>query len=191
MNRWTKDGMLALVVTCLLFAMSLTVNVMQATRGRVLTKRVEVLSSYEPLAIGTVVPSVSAVDVRGEFRTAVPQHPRRPVVLYWMRPSCVWSQRNEDGFRALAAGARERFDVLAVSASLDGLQAFHQRGRGAFMSFGPISETARRAYRLNGTPTTIVVDERLRVVRVWVGAYTGGIAQEIEEYFGVELPTLR
>ena len=46
------------------------------------------------------------------------------------------------------------------------------------------------AYRLGGTPDTLVVSSDGTLLRHWKGAYSGSNKQEIEEYFAITLPGL-
>ena len=46
------------------------------------------------------------------------------------------------------------------------------------------------AYRLSGTPQTIVVSSRGEVMKNWNGAYVGDVKHEVESYFGIILPGL-
>lgn len=45
-----------------------------------------------------------------------------------------------------------------------------------------------RRLHVGGTPRTIVVSRDGAVVRDWVGAYTNATLQEVEQFFGVDLP---
>ena len=44
------------------------------------------------------------------------------------------------------------------------------------------------AYRLGGTPNTLVVSGDGRLLHQWRGAYSGSSKKEIEDYFGITLP---
>jgi len=44
------------------------------------------------------------------------------------------------------------------------------------------------AYRLGGTPATIVVSPEGKLLREWKGAYMGDAKHQIEEYFDVSFP---
>ena len=53
-----------------------------------------------------------------------------------------------------------------------------------------VSAEFKAAYRLGGTPATILVGSDGRVQRAWAGAFQGRIETEIESLFGVSLPGL-
>jgi hypothetical protein len=45
-------------------------------------------------------------------------------------------------------------------------------------------------YRFSGTPQTLLISNERRVLQTWAGAYSGVQKQEIESYFGLQLPGL-
>jgi hypothetical protein len=47
------------------------------------------------------------------------------------------------------------------------------------------------AYKLGGTPQTLVVSEDGKVMKNWKGAYMSNIQKEVEDYFHIDLPGIR
>lgn len=53
-----------------------------------------------------------------------------------------------------------------------------------------LTELSKLTYKLGATPQTIVVSPEGKVIKNWMGAYSGDKAREVEEYFNVRLPGL-
>ena len=53
-----------------------------------------------------------------------------------------------------------------------------------------VSGETRAALRLGGTPQMLVVSEKGKLLKNWIGAPQDDLETEIEEYLGVQLPGL-
>jgi len=54
-----------------------------------------------------------------------------------------------------------------------------------------LSDDTKKAYKMGGTPQTIVVSSDGQVLQNWNGAYTGEQQKQVEEFFGITLPGLK
>jgi len=54
-----------------------------------------------------------------------------------------------------------------------------------------MSYTFYNAYKVGGTPNTLVISPEGRVLKNWRGAYMDDLQREVEQYFEVELPGIR
>jgi len=173
----------------LLLVLSAAVNAGQAYRILQLNNALNAIADERKLAVGTRVPPLVILDAAGK-RSEVRTVGARPLVVYWMSPGCGWCKKNEANIRALAAGVRGKYSLIALTSSARSASGFEAVAHIGMPILGePDSETARR-YRFGGTPQTIVIDSDGTVTKVWTGAYRGTILAEVEQYFGLTLPGL-
>ncbi len=142
-----------------------------------------------PLKVGDKVPDFRASRLEGG--ELILSFDQRPAILYTFSPACIWCDRNLDNARELARQARPRYDFVAVALNDTGLAEYVRDRRLDWLVVGNVPEEVRRAYRMTGTPETIVVGRRGTVLRAWSGAYTANITKQIETFFGVTLPGLQ
>jgi len=140
-----------------------------------------------PLAPGTQVPSVSGESLSGSVSITYPS--AAPVLLYYFSPECSWCRRNWDNLRVLANAVQGRFRLVALSTLPRPSEEVRRRLSG-FEVLWNFSQDARSAYRLGGTPMTVVVSADGKVLKAWTGAFQGRVEREIESYFNVDLPGL-
>lgn len=57
-----------------------------------------------------------------------------------------------------------------------------------FPVYNDLSPHSTSSYKLGGTPQTLVISSEGRILKSWFGAYSGPVAQEVEEYFSIRLP---
>jgi hypothetical protein len=111
-------------------------------------------------------------------------------LLYVFTPACGWCKRNEDNLRSLVSQTSESLRIIGVSLSHDGLVEYVRQRFPPVKVVKPDARTIT-AYKLSGTPTTILVSSQGIVLRVWKGAYIENIQQDLEQYFRIKLPGLR
>jgi peroxiredoxin len=164
-------------------ALSVTVNVLLAHR---------LLGAAAPAArgleVGSVVEPFAGVAVGGIPITI--EYPNTlPTVLYYFSPACSWCERNWANIRALVAETKGRYRFLGVSpvAVTPDFMRQHQLD---FETATGISPEVAKQYAFGGTPQTMVISADRRVLHIWSGAYTGLQRQEVEGYFGIQLPGL-
>lgn len=167
----------SLAICVMLLVMSVSLNVLQAQRLRA-------APPGNPVR-GTQLAAVEVTTVTG---TRVPLSSLtggRATVIYYYSETCGWCVRNLANARALREGTRDRFSFVALTNSRPA------RSRHEVLSpdfTGVISDAARRALKLSGTPQTLLVAADGTVIGSWRGAFSGQVAVEVERHFGVSLP---
>lgn len=166
-----------------LLLVSATVNVVQARRiqssAKLRTSGAHVGLRAEPFAV---------TDVNGK-PTWIHFDQSVPTVIYYFSPSCGWCERNWDNVREVASQARGRYRVVAISSEVN-LTRFVDEHRLSFEVYGGVSDDARFALGLTGTPHTVVVSAQGIISHDWSGAYTGSLERAVEELLHVALPGL-
>jgi hypothetical protein len=142
-----------------------------------------------PLRRGDTVPALGGVSLNGE--PTVVRFDSRPVIVYVFSPKCAWSNRNIKNAEGLRRGVAQSHDFVAVPLDESDLLTYLHKNELGWQIIRQVSPEIRRAFRMMATPQTIVVDRGGTVRYVWTGAYTEGIAKEIERTFGVLLPGLQ
>jgi peroxiredoxin len=165
-------------------------NAVQGYRIRRLTQAVDQLAWRHSLHEGDVLPAFISLNPRGEREEVVRDRPAKPVLLYWMSPTCPWCARNEANFRTVVAAVRDRYDVIAVSATFDGLARFASESQLSYRLVGPPVPEVLASYKFAETPMTIVLSRDRHVERVWHGVYDGKTRDEVERFFSTTLPGL-
>jgi hypothetical protein len=140
-----------------------------------------------PLAPGTRVPPISGDSVTGQVTIVYPAS--QPIVLYYFSADCGWCRRNWDNVGVLANSLKGRFRLVALSASPGVAEEVRNRLSG-FEVVWNARQDVRSAYRLGGTPMTVVVGTDGNVLKAWSGAFQGRVEREIERFFNVDLPGL-
>lgn len=182
------SGIALAIVTTLLLS-SASINVLLARKVQRLTRVVDLIRADAKLAIGASVPpiAVKALDGHPLAINYDPTDP--PTLLYVLTPSCGWCIKNLANIKALAEQAHTRFRIIGLSLSSDNLRDYVISANLTFPVY-EISAEGARAYKLGGTPQSLVISPDGKVLKNWGGAYTGTVQKEIEEYFGVRLPGL-
>jgi hypothetical protein len=110
-------------------------------------------------------------------------------ILYWFSPSCPWCAKNIQNVKALSSAVGNGYRLVGIALDSPELRAYAENAKITFPIYS-INETVRRAWKLQGTPTTIVLGAHGEVQRVWIGAYEHNSQIEIERFFGTKLPGL-
>ena len=179
--QWTRSSVVS-GLTAMLLMLSVGVNVMQA-------KRIKTMSDARAAAVSSVGHQVVPLEGFSSEGAPVRRSVARdvPTVLYYFSPTCIWCDRNWDNIRALDRGAKGRYRVLLVTRVRGVRQYLAERGLKLEVVEG-VSEATVDAYKLNGTPQTLVASIEGIVTHDWRGAFTPRIERKIEELFGVSLP---
>jgi hypothetical protein len=181
MTQWTKSSVVSMLTVGLLM-LSVGVNVSQAKRIKDLVKaRVSAVSS-----VGHQVVPIEGFSSDGA-PVLKPVGKDIPTVLYYFSPTCAWCDRNWDNIRALDRGANGRYRVLLVTRARGVRQYLADRRLDLEVVEG-ISESVAEAYKLNGTPQTLVASIEGIVTHDWRGAFTPRMERQIEDLFGIALP---
>lgn len=180
-TQWTRSSVVS-VLTAALLMLSVGVNVLQARRIKTMVDaRASAVSSVGQQVVPLEGFSPEGIPVRRSVARDV------PTVLYYFSPTCVWCERNWDNIRALDRGAQGRYRVLLVTRARGVRQYLAERRLNLEVVEG-VSEATVEAYKLNGTPQTIVASIEGLVTHDWRGAFTPRIERKIEGLFGIALP---
>jgi len=168
----------------IVIAASITLNLLQSHRLKALSRTPDAAPRAGTLVPGLDVTDADATPVRIEYGPG-----QRPTILYFFSPSCSWCERNWPAVHALERATRGRYRFVAVTTA--GGDERQTRASGLPVpTYWGWSETGRQSYQLRGTPHTVVIAPTGRVLRSWIGAYTGAARAELERYFQVDLPEL-
>jgi hypothetical protein len=178
MNAGSRLAWIAL----LMLSISAAVNVLQAQRIRALEGR----QASGISLVGRGLPELTGAAPTGTPRR-IDLTGAQPTVLYYFSPSCGWCDRNWANLEAIAAGARGRYRVLAVTSNR-GTSEYIRERRITLDVLEGLDENSRQAVGFSLSPHTIVVSADGQITHDWRGAYTPRIERQIEDVFGVLLP---
>jgi len=167
---------------------SLCLNVILAQRVSNFRQLAEVLKDEQRLTIGVAVPPIPAKDLDGRKVPINYDQPGRTTILYVFSPSCSWCGRNIANIKAIASLNRSGLRLIGLSLSDKDLKDYVAQNNLNFPVYSGIPGNVKQAYRLSGTPQTIVVSDQGRVIKTWMGAYSGELQKEVEDYLQVSLP---
>lgn len=180
---WSHTSILTLLLACSVF-----INLLLARKVSQLQQFIFEVSSEGRLEIDSRVPPIEARDVDGNPVFINYTGSERPTVLYVFTPQCDWCTRNLANVRTIANHAGERYRFVGLSLSSDQLREYISRNNIDYPVYTELPDSVRSAYMLGGTPQTIIVSAEGRVIKNWMGAYSHGLRQDVEEYFRVRLP---
>lgn len=178
-----------LLVTGLLIVSAVT-NVLLVYKVRQLRGVITALKDEDVIQAGVHLPPLTAQDLAGQITTVRFDDTDRATLLYVFTPSCGWCKKNEDNIKALTTQTGNKVRFVGLSLSQEGLKEYVAQKLPSAMVVTPDARTVT-AYKLTGTPETILVSPAGIVLRVWKGAYADSSKREVEEYFQVKLPGLR
>jgi peroxiredoxin len=172
-----------------MLGVSLITNLLLAYRVKTLGDSMRELNAPPPgLEVGTTVSPIKAHTLGGQTEVISYAEEERPVVLYVFTPQCSWCARNLANFKALLAHERGTYRFVGLSLTDKDLQDYAAKNQlDCPIYFNPAEETMRE-YKLGGTPQTIVISREGKVLKNWVGAYTGQQQTEVEQFFQLSLP---
>jgi hypothetical protein len=111
----------------------------------------------------------------------------RTTLLYVFSSTCIWCDRNSANIQAVV---KARPDLRIVGVSLGPTLDKESATKSPFKEILRPSAATVRAYRLGGTPATIVVSPTGKILNAWAGAYGGPIAESVSKALAVSLPGL-
>src|SRR5215831_6109168 len=164
--------------------MSVDMNVFLSRKVRVLRVIEASLRAEGSLKVGEVVPALQGKDLNGQ-PVSFAYDSRFATVIYVLSPTCTWCKRNEANAEALAINLVGKYRFLGVSLSSDGLSEYAQSAHISSPLYSDLQGNTLSAYKLGGTPQTIVVSPEGKVLKNWKGAYIDEGKEEVESYFGV------
>src|SRR5258708_28757837 len=158
-------GVSRFVALVYLFAVaSVSLNVLLAYRLRSLGQ-VQAAKIADPLLkVGSTVPPIAAVGLDGKEEVISSQDTDKDTVLYIFTPPCSWCARNLDNFKTLIDKESGQYRIIRLSLSKEGLVQYAAKNGLDLPIYSGLSMATRLAYRLSGTPETIVVSHEGRVL---------------------------
>lgn len=182
---------LVVVITLGLLTASAITNLTLIHRVRRLEAIVTAVKEEHSLHAGERVPSETLESVSGKRWVLSYSQSAAPTILYIFAPHCDWCRKNIAGAAEVATQTYGRYRFVGVSLSgaepdlREYLEANHIRY--------PVYVAPRGFaldYLVAGTPTTILVSARGRVMKTWNGAYFGDTARAMETDLGVHIASL-
>jgi hypothetical protein len=197
--RFFPEGMRRWAVThvglAVLLLLSLTLNGLLIWRALYWQHRAQdriAGQRSDPLAAMTVLPALRGKHPDGSEAVVDFTKSGKPTLLYLMSPHCGWCARNLGNFKALVQQGRNRYRLVAVSVTAEGLAEYvsanHWTPSDLEVVFD-VPESVLQAEDLMATPQTLLVSPEGKLVRRWQGAYTDNQG-EVEKALGVRLPGL-
>ena len=144
----------------------------------------------ELLARGDKVPPIAAKTLAGRAQRIEYSAAEMPSVLYVFSPDCPWCLRNVDNVKHLVAATQDRFRFVGISTRVEGLVPYLEETGLELPVYSVAADKDAPAFLMAGVPQTLVVSADGEVLQSWRGAYAAGIQEEVEDFFGVELPGL-
>jgi peroxiredoxin len=191
MNRYVRVGATLLILSLFMnvvLAQALRAERKESNRLRVGLLRIKAASG---LNVGTAVPPLVGEDASGTI-LRVTYETGLPTLLYIFSPTCGWCERNINNVKALGQQLSRSHRVLGVTISPVPLESRLKESRSlGFPVLFEISPETVEAYKLGGTPQTLLISSQGVVLENWKGAYTSGLKRRLEAHFGVSLPGLR
>lgn len=184
-------GSKLLVLNTVVLIASVALNVLLAYRLQRQDSSIVAKRAENMLNVGVSVPPIPAKRWGDDQQEVISfSDTNRPTVLYIFTPPCSWCKRNNDNFNALVAQKSEQYRFIGLSLSKDGLGEYLTTHHLSIPIYVDLSKDTAAAYKLGGTPQTLVISPQGTVVKNWKGAYTGGQEAEVESFFQVKLPGL-
>jgi peroxiredoxin len=179
------------LVLLLLLTVSVGLNVLLAHRVHQLGVATIGQFLQAQLQVGAFVPPIAAKGLDGQSEKITYGDSDRPTVLYIFTPQCGWCTRNMDNLKALlrAKGQDNRF--IGVSLSPIGLAEYLRTHQLTIPVLTGLSSDTISAYKLGGTPQTLVISPKGQILQNWRGAWTNKQQSEIEAFFHITLPGIQ
>jgi len=187
-RRNSRTGFAAVAVA---LVMSVTLNVLLAHKIRSFNDVQTARMAERLLNAGATVLPITGRRLDGRREVISYQGTNQPTVLYVFTPPYKWCARKMDNFKRLVDKGSGQYRFVGLSLSDEGLAQHVAKNDLNLPVYSGLSTEAKQAYKLSGTPQTIVVSPESRVLQNWMGAYVGSQKSEIEAFFHVSLPGLR
>jgi hypothetical protein len=168
-------------------AISLGIIFLQASYIRRLQTDTESLAARGSLGQGLQVPNIDALDSSGRRAIVCCGATSRPTIVYVFRPGCSWCERNDKAVNLFAGQVSNRYRIIGLSLSDDGLTDFLKAHPVTFPVYHGLSPSLIASLNLGTTPETIAVSPTGRVLASWNGVYLGATQRGIERFFSISL----
>ncbi len=181
---FTRQSRILPIALGLLF-ISVGLNILSARRISTLQRHAE---SQSTVVKDATVPDIVGLDLAGSPTTLHYADASVPTVLYVFTPQCGWCKKNLPNLHSLINQAGSRYRVVGIALTRQDLISYLTEQHLNLPVYTDIRSDIREAYRLGGTPETIVVSSKGTVLKVWHGAYIGEITPQIQESLQIHLP---
>jgi peroxiredoxin len=181
----SAEAFLTVLLVC-----SVALNVFFTLRVKRLEEAILDLKGENKLELGETVPPIEGKDLEGRPVMITYDGVDRPTMLYVFSPQCGWCERNSQNINSLAKQLGDRYRLIGLSLSPKDLKEYAGAHGMEFPVYTDLPFSVTSAYKLSGTPETIIISPEGRVVQAWPGAYTGQFQHEVESFFNVSLPGL-
>jgi len=142
------------------------------------------------LRVGQVLPELRLKDVDGRPAVLKWHGDRRSTIVYIFTPTCVWCKKNMPGMK-LVHDKSDGYHFVGISLTEAGLKAYLKKNDISFPAYYAEGDQNNVApLKISVTPETLIVSPDGVVQNVWLGAYVGKAATQIENKFAVVLPNL-
>lgn len=148
----------------------------------------EELGSTQELKPGELLPPVQAKDLEGNHATIDYSGTGPATVFYIFTPACVWCTRNLENIKSLADQTKGSYRIIGLSLSKDNLRDYVIEHNFPFPVYTELSAETISAYKMGGTPRTLVVSSKGELIKTWFGAYGSDLKKDVEAYFKLTLP---
>lgn len=141
---------------------------------------------------GTVVPSLSGIDLNGNKLTFDYGSDHRGALVLVFSPRCRFCTENMPVWQAIAQGLdRKSYRIVAVSILTEGVKEYiSQHELSDVPVIAEVDPKSRVSYEMTVTPQTILIDYDGKVERVWTGFIQADERNEIERTLNLKLPTI-
>ena len=170
---------------------SVILNVALAERLRNTNNKLNAMKTETSVSIGDTLPDIEAKNLDGSPVSISYSNDQRPTVLYVFSPSCGWCEKNLENIKILSEQKGNNFRFVGLAISNKNLLEYVAKENWKFPVFTDPSPDTVMAYKLGGTPQTIVVSPDGKAIKNWSGAYMKNLQHDIEGYFQVSLPGIR
>lgn len=177
-------------LVCLLVAAAF-LNFALGKQVKTLREQIMYIKSERHLSEGDNVPNIVGRDVNGAPAEINIKERHMKTILYVFRPDCQWCERNLGNLQELVLHLPNGYRLIGLSLSNEGLAKYVQEKRLSFPIHTELAFDVTAAYKLGATPQTIIISEDGKVLKQWRGAYVENTRQEVERYFGIQLPGLK
>jgi peroxiredoxin len=184
-SLWSHTAVLTSLLVC-----SVILNVLLAQQGRSLKKELAAARAARELKLGSALPPLDVLNMEGQPTNVAYGDTQLPTVVYVFSPDCHWCARNADNIKYLASNAQQRYRFVGVSLSAEDLNRYVSENKPPFQVYSSPSEATRAAYKMGGTPQTMVISPEGKLVRNWIGAYSRSVQSDVESFFEMQLPGL-
>lgn len=171
-------------------ALSAIMNVLLILKVRSEQKFIVELKQQNRLQVGQEVPNIAGKTIDDKPIEVNFAAAHKPTILYVFTPTCGWCQRNFENMTTLRHGVEDRYVFVGISLTDKDVAEYVKAHSIDYPVVTGLSEVTRTAYKLGGTPSTIVISPENKVLKAWTGAYNAPLQTEISNYFNVKLPGL-